>query len=174
MNVIDSSPTRTASEGRATVGKKRGDAPWAALRFALGYHIMPLWGGGNEKTPGDGPSPSSRYHPTERGLSPCTQLQKSAIITRQSPIHPLRPQSVSGCLKVVKKAGTVPAFLVCPRIFVSPSPTSILRSNPLSATGTMQAFRDSTARGRSPVSCFDVASRYDTFGPWSPTSIQAC
>ena len=71
---------------------------------------MPLWGGGNEKTPGDGPSPSSRYHLTERGLSPGTPLQKSAIITRQSPIHPLRPQSVSGCLKVVKKAGTVPVF----------------------------------------------------------------
>jgi hypothetical protein len=50
MNVIDSSPTRTASEGRATVGKKRGDAPWAALRFALGYLMMPLWGGGDEKT----------------------------------------------------------------------------------------------------------------------------
>jgi hypothetical protein len=30
--------------------EKNGDAPRAALRFALGYLIMPLWGGGNEKT----------------------------------------------------------------------------------------------------------------------------
>ena len=37
--MIDSSPTRTASE-----------APRAALRFALGYLIVPLWGVGNEKT----------------------------------------------------------------------------------------------------------------------------
>jgi hypothetical protein len=35
MNVIDSSPTRTAS-----------DAPRAALCFALGYLMMPLWGCG--------------------------------------------------------------------------------------------------------------------------------
>jgi len=60
MNLIESSPTRTALEGRATVGKKRGDAPRAALRFALGYLILPLWGGEMSK-PGDGPSPSSCY-----------------------------------------------------------------------------------------------------------------
>ena len=30
--------------------EKNGDAPRAALRFALGYLIMPLWGVGNEKT----------------------------------------------------------------------------------------------------------------------------
>jgi hypothetical protein len=48
----DHARTRTASEGHATTGKKRGDAPRAALRFALGYLIVPLWGGGNEKTRG--------------------------------------------------------------------------------------------------------------------------
>jgi hypothetical protein len=32
--------------------KQRWDAPRAALRFALGYLIMPLWGGGDEKTAG--------------------------------------------------------------------------------------------------------------------------
>jgi hypothetical protein len=30
--------------------EKTGTAPRAALRFALGYLIMPLWGGGKEKT----------------------------------------------------------------------------------------------------------------------------
>ncbi|MFZ4469300.1 MAG: hypothetical protein ACOYOZ_08585, partial [Pirellula sp.] len=50
--MFDSSPTRTASEGHATVGKKPGDAPRAALGFALGYLMMPRWGGGNEKTRG--------------------------------------------------------------------------------------------------------------------------
>jgi hypothetical protein len=59
---------RTASEDRVTgvrarprrtvlrLEKKPGDAPRAALRSALGYLIMPLWGGGNEK-PGDSPFP---------------------------------------------------------------------------------------------------------------------
>ena len=28
--------------------EKTGTAPRAALRFALGYLIMPLWGGGSE------------------------------------------------------------------------------------------------------------------------------
>ena len=32
--------------------EKNGDAPRAALRFALGYLIVPLWGVGNEKTRG--------------------------------------------------------------------------------------------------------------------------
>jgi len=49
MTVIGTSCSRTASEGRATVGKKPGDAPRAARRSALGYLIMPLRGGGNEK-----------------------------------------------------------------------------------------------------------------------------
>jgi hypothetical protein len=40
--------------------EKTGTAPRAALRLALGYLIMPLWGGEMRK-PGDGPSPSSRY-----------------------------------------------------------------------------------------------------------------
>jgi hypothetical protein len=40
--------------------KKTGDAPRAALCFALGYLIMPLWGGEMRK-PGDSPSPSSCY-----------------------------------------------------------------------------------------------------------------
>jgi len=32
--------------------EKNGDAPRAALRFALGYLIMPLWGGGIKRTRG--------------------------------------------------------------------------------------------------------------------------
>jgi hypothetical protein len=44
-----------------------------------------------------------------RGLSPRTPLQKSAIITRQSSIHPLGdPLCVSGCLKVAKYGGLSP------------------------------------------------------------------
>jgi len=64
MNVIDSSRPRTASEGHATVGEKRGDAPRAALPLALGYLMMPLWGGGDEKT-----SETVRHH----HIIKCTQ-----------------------------------------------------------------------------------------------------
>jgi hypothetical protein len=47
-----------------------------------------------------------------RGLSPGTPLQKSAIITRQSPIHPLRPPACQRVPKSGEKRGDCPQFLV--------------------------------------------------------------
>jgi hypothetical protein len=56
MDDVRARPRRTVLR----VEKKPGDAPRAALRSALGYLIMPLWGGGNEKPGEEGHATGSK------------------------------------------------------------------------------------------------------------------